>query len=210
LLGLIFGFATAALYQQCVIRRLRRQLAAQLKTVTAHQMRANNLYELAVLDPLTGLYNRRFVEERLQSEIAPAERHGDALIVLLLDLDDFKQINDHFGHAAGDLVLKELAHRIRRAVRASDFAVRMGGDEFLVLLPECPPDKVKLVLTRLGPIDIDFGEGTISVTSSKGFAQYQVGETVEQLVARADPALYTSKADRRKAQPSRDVLSQTM
>jgi GGDEF domain-containing protein len=161
LLGLIFGFATAALYQQYVIRRLRRQLAAQPKTVTAHQMRANNLYELAVLDPLTGLYNRRFVEERLQSEIAPAERHGDALIVLLLDLDDFKQINDHFGHAAGDLVLKELAHRIRRAVRASDFAVRMGGDEFLVLLPECPPDKVKLVLTRLGPIDIDFGEGTI-------------------------------------------------
>jgi GGDEF domain-containing protein len=85
----------------------------------------------------------------------------------------------------------------------------MGGDEFLVLLPECPPDKVKLVLTRLGPIDIDFGEGTISVTNSKGSAQYQAGETVEQLIARADAALYTSKADRREAQLSRDILFQT-
>ena len=209
LLGLILGFTTSTVYQQRVIRRLRRQLATQLKTVTAHQTRANTLYELAVLDPLTGLYNRRFVEERLRAEFARAERHGYALILLLLDLDDFKQINDRFGHAAGDLVLKELAHRIRRAVRASDFAVRMGSDEFLVLLPECPPDKVNLVLSRLGPIDINVGEGKMSVTSSKGFAQYLAGETVEQLVARADAALYASKAARHKTESSQDALFPT-
>jgi diguanylate cyclase (GGDEF)-like protein len=197
LLGFILIFATYTLYQQRVLSVLRKQLATQLRRVTAQQERANNLYEMAVLDPLTGLYNRRFVEERLQAEIARAERHGDALMVLLLDLDDFKQINDRFGHAAGDLVLKELAHRIRKAVRASDFAVRMGGDEFLVLLPECPPDKIKLVLSRLGPIEMEFNGTRISVSSSKGYAQFQQGETVEELIERADQELYAAKAVRR-------------
>jgi two-component system cell cycle response regulator len=151
---------------------------------------------LAVLDPLTGLYNRRFVEDRLRAEIARAERHGDALMVLLLDLDAFKGINDRLGHAAGDLVLREVAHRIRKAVRASDFAVRMGGDEFLVLLPECPPEKVNLVLSRLAPFDMNSGEEKISVSISAGYAQYQRGETVEHLVGRADEALYARKAAR--------------
>jgi diguanylate cyclase (GGDEF)-like protein len=197
LLGLVVVFTIYTFYQQRILASLRRQLATQLKTVSAQQIRANNLYEMAVLDPLTGLYNRRFVEERLQAEIARAEHHGDVLMVLLLDLDDFKQINDRFGHPAGDLVLKELAHRIRKAVRASDFAVRMGGDEFLVLLPECPPDKVKFVLSRLGPIEMNFAAQRISVSCSKGYAQYQPGETVEQLVTRADQSLYAAKAARR-------------
>ncbi len=197
LLGFILIFATYTLYQQRILSVLRKQLATQLRRVTAQQERANNLYEMAVLDPLTGLYNRRFVEERLRAEIARAERHGDALMVLLLDLDDFKQINDRFGHAAGDLVLKELAHRIRKAVRASDFAVRMGGDEFLVLLPECPPDKIKLVLSRLGPIEMEFNGTRISISSSKGYAQFQQGETVEELIERADQKLYAAKAVRR-------------
>jgi diguanylate cyclase (GGDEF)-like protein len=194
LLGLLLIFTIYALHHQRLFKLLRNQLAAQLEAVTEQRVRADNLYELAVLDPLTGLYNRRFVEERLRVEIARAERYRDPLMVLLLDLDDFKKINDRFGHAAGDLVLKEVAHRIRKAVRASDFAVRMGGDEFLVLLPECPPESVKFVLSRLAPFDMDFGGEKASISSSKGYAQYRQGETVEQLVGRADEALYVAKA----------------
>ena len=88
---------------------------------------------------------------------------------------------------------------------ASDFAVRMGGDEFLVPLLECPPEKVKGALSRLGPIELDFGGEKISVTSSKGYAQYEKGETVEQLVSRADAQLYAAKAARRD--PDADVLA---
>lgn len=185
-LGIVLALSVHMLYRQHTLTLLRNQI----------RTRTDNLYELAVLDPLTGLYNRRFVEDRLRAEIARAERHGDALMVLLLDLDAFKRINDRFGHAAGDLVLREVAHRIRRAVRASDFAVRMGGDEFLVLLPECPSEKVDLVLSRLAPFDMNSGEEKISVSISAGYAQYQPGETVEHLVGRADEALYARKAAR--------------
>lgn len=198
LLGLVLIFSVHTLYQQHVLKLLRNQI----------RPRIDNLYELAVLDPLTGLYNRRFVEDRLRSEIARAKRHSEPLMVLASDLDDLKQINDRLGHAAGDLVLTELAHRIRKAVRGSDFAVRMGGDEFLVLLPGCPPEKVKVVLSRLAPFEMDFGGEKIGVSSSAGYAQYQPGDTVEQLLGRADRALYAAKAARRvRALESHQVTS---
>jgi diguanylate cyclase (GGDEF)-like protein len=187
LLLLMLAFNVYTLYQQHALKLLRNQT----------RVRTDNVYELAVLDPLTGLYNRRFVEDRLRTEITRVERHGDPLMVLVLDLDDFKKINDHFGHAAGDLVLKEVAHRIRKAIRASDFAVRMGGDECLVLLPECSPENVKLVLSRLAPFNLDCGGEKIVVSMSTGYSQYQTGDTIEQLVGRADEALYAAKADRR-------------
>ena len=191
---LILIFSIYAMYRNHLFKVLRNELAVQLETVTEQRVRANNLYELAVLDPLTGLYNRRFVEDRLRAEIARAERRREPLMVLLLDLDNFKQVNDRFGHAAGDSVLTELAQRIRKAVRASDFAVRMGGDEFLVLLPECPPENVQVILSRLAPFDMDFGGEKISVSCSIGYAQHQAGEIASELVRRADQALYAAKA----------------
>jgi len=186
LLGLLLLLSIYTLYQQHLLKLLRNQI----------RPRIDNLYELAVLDPLTGLYNRRFVEDRLRTEIARADRYGEPLMVLVSDLDDLKGINDRLGHAAGDLVLTEIAHRIRKAVRASDFAVRMGGDEFLVLLPGCPPEKVKVVLARLAPFEMDFEGEKINVSASSGYTQYQTGESVEQLLGRADQSLYAAKAAR--------------
>ncbi len=92
---------------------------------------------MAMFDPLTGLYNRRFAEPRVEAEVKRCQRKGTALTLLLLDLDGFKQINDSHGHPVGDTVLRAFAEHITRAIRGSDLAARLGGDEFMLLLPEC-------------------------------------------------------------------------
>jgi diguanylate cyclase (GGDEF)-like protein len=116
--------------------------------------------------------------------------------VLVLDLDHFKQINDEYGHAAGDLVLKEFSRRLKRAIRACDVPIRVGGDEFLVVLPECPREKVAVILSRLGTFDVSINKQKIPVSCSRGRAQHQVGDTAETILARADESLYLEKANR--------------
>jgi diguanylate cyclase (GGDEF)-like protein len=196
LLGLVLIFNVYMLYQQHLLRQLRNHLSSQIEAATEQRVRAEAFYELAILDPLTGLYNRRFSEERLRTEIARADRRGDPLIVLLLDLDNFKGINDRFGHSAGDLVLKEFARRLSKATRGSDVAVRLGGDEFLVILPECPPEEVDIVLSRVSDFEIETGQDRIPISSSRGWAQYELADTAEELINRADKALYANKAKR--------------
>jgi diguanylate cyclase (GGDEF)-like protein len=194
LLGLVLIFNLYMLYQQYLLRRLRSYLSSQMEVATEQRVRAEALYELAILDPLTGLYNRRYCEERLRAEIARADRHSDPLIVIALDLDDFKAINDRYGHSAGDIVLREFAWRLSKATRGSDIAVRLGGDEFLVILPECSPEEVQIVLSRLTSFETDYQGKKIAVSSSLGWAQYRSSETPEQLMNRADRALYEEKA----------------
>jgi diguanylate cyclase (GGDEF)-like protein len=167
-----------------------------MEVAMRQRIRAEKFYGLAILDPLTGLYNRRFGEERLQEEISRADRNGDSLAVLVLDLDHFKQINDEYGHAAGDLVLKEFSRRLKRAIRACDVPIRVGGDEFLVVLPECPREKVAVILSRLGTFDVSINKQKIPVSCSRGRAQHQVGDTAETILARADESLYLEKANR--------------
>lgn len=196
LLGLVLIFNVYTLYQQHLLGQLRTNLAKQIEVATEQKQRAETLYELAILDPLTGLYNRRFGEERLRAEIARTQSCGDPLAVLLLDLDDFKKINDRFGHSVGDLVLKEFSRHVNKGIRASDIPVRLGGDEFLVVLPECPPDKVQLVLSRLGNFELELDNGKVAVSSSHGWAQYEPVDTPEQLIGRADEDLYAQKAAR--------------
>jgi diguanylate cyclase (GGDEF)-like protein len=196
LLGLVLIFNIYMLYQQHLLRQLRNHLSSQIEVATEQRVRAETFYELAILDPLTGLYNRRFSEEHLRRQIASAARRGDPLMVLLLDLDNFKGINDRFGHPAGDLVLQEFARRLSKSIRASDTAVRLGGDEFLVILPECPPDKMDVVLSRLTDFQIEWGQDRILVSSSRGWAQNQEADTSEELIRRADEALYLHKAMR--------------
>jgi diguanylate cyclase (GGDEF)-like protein len=117
-------------YQQWLIKRLRTQTAKHLEILSRLRIRAEEFHELATRDPLTGLSNRRLGEERLASEVTRPERHGHRFGVLLLDLNRFKGIHDRYGHAAGDFVRKAFAKRLNRVIRASDLAVRLGG-EFL-------------------------------------------------------------------------------
>lgn len=168
-----------------------------MELATEQQVRARTFYELAILDPLTGLYNRRFCEERLKSEIQRADRQHLPLMVVTVDLDHFKQINDSFGHAAGDTVLREFSRHLNKTIRGADFAVRLGGDEFLLVLPECPPEYVGLVMSRLTPLQVDCDGIVIAVRASRGWAQYIPEDTPETLIERADRVLYEQKQSRR-------------
>jgi diguanylate cyclase (GGDEF)-like protein len=145
------------------------------------------------------LYNRRFAEQRLAAEVSRSERKGHPLTVMTLDLNDFKYINDTYGHAAGDEVLRKFALRLNKVIRGSDLAVRLGGDEFLVLLPECTLEQVQTVLGRLGSIEVDWQANKIPVTFSAGWNQHELGDRPEELLERADQALYARKRATKEA-----------
>jgi len=194
LIALVVLFNVYAVSQAILIKRLRRQLAEK-------QGHSDLLRNLAMVDPLTGLYNRRFAEQRLAAEVARSERKGHPLTVLTLDLNSFKQINDSYGHPAGDQVLQEFAARLNKVIRGADLAVRLGGDEFLVLLPECTLPQLQLVLGRLGSLEVDWNGQKIPVTFSAGWKQYEMGERPEEMLARADELLYSRKRAGKVTQP---------
>jgi diguanylate cyclase (GGDEF)-like protein len=186
-------FIGYALYQQIQINQIRRQLLAQVFAVDKVEVLAQEVYNLAVLDSLTGSYNRRYAEQRLVTEMDRAQRHRLPLTVILFDLDDFKQVNNEYGHPAGDCVLKAFAERLSKSTRGSDMAARYGGDEFLALLPECEPDDVQYVLKRLNGLKVQVGGVMRLVSYSAGWADYLPGESIEELLKRVDADLYANK-----------------
>jgi diguanylate cyclase (GGDEF)-like protein len=187
LILLFIGYLT---YERVLINRLRFELAEG-------QFHSSLWRNLALTDPLTGLYNRRFAERHLKMEVARARRRGYALTVVLFDLDKFKQINDRFSHPAGDLVLKAFADRLSEVVREGDLAVRLGGDEFMLLLAECDSLHLPAILGRLEPIEALFGGHRLPVSFSAGWAEYQEGDLPADVLHRADKALYENKELRR-------------
>ena len=201
LVALVLLFNIYTVYQQWLIKRLRMQTAKHLEILSRLRIRAEEFHELATRDSLTGLSNRRLGEERLASEIARSDRHGHPLSILLLDLNRFKGINDRHGHAAGDFVLKAFAKRLDKVIRASDLAVRLGGDEFLVILPECLPERIPALLKRLGSLEVEWGIEKFTVTSAAGWAGFEKGETPAQLIERADKHLYANKRNENEVPP---------
>jgi diguanylate cyclase (GGDEF)-like protein len=199
LVGLVLIFNIYTIYQQVLIKRLRHQMAEHVDMMSRLKVRAEEFHKLATLDPLTGLYNRRLAEQRLAGEVSRSQRYGHPLTVLLLDLNDFKQINDRYGHAAGDAVLRAFAERLNGVIRASDLAVRMGGDEFMVVLPECLPQQTQTLLDRLSPLEVELTGQRIPVRCAAGWAGYRQGETPEQMLERADQALYAEKRSTKHA-----------
>ncbi len=204
MLDVVFGLIVMAallsafvISQGILIKRLRRQLAEK-------QGHSDLLRNLAMVDPLTGLYNRRFAEQRLAAEVSRSERKGHPLTVLTLDLNRFKEINDTYGHPAGDLVLQKFAAHLNNVIRGGDLAVRLGGDEFLVLLPECTSQQLQLVLGRLGSLEVDWQGQHIPITFSAGWKQYEIGESPEEMLARADELLYARKRAGQKMQSPAD------
>src|ERR1700722_6759299 len=202
LVGIVLVFAVYVVYQQTMIIRMRNTLADQIHNLAKVQTLTDEVYKLAALDQLTGLYNRRSGEQRLAEEISRAVRHERPLTILLADLDGLKQINDRLGHAAGDLVLKGFSERLRKAIRGSDLAVRLGGDEFMVLLPECRADEVKHVLNRLDGLEVEYEGTKIPCRFSGGWTDYRHGETAEELLKRADDTLYANKRARKQTRES--------
>ena len=157
------------------------------------------LHEQAMRDKLTGLYNRHYVEEWFGLELRRAQRHGRPLAAIMLDIDHFKRFNDSFGHEAGDLVLRELAGVLRRFARESDVACRYGGEEFLVLLPECPFDaalpRAERLREEIAKLELRYDDQPLGLVSvSLGVAAFpDHAKESEELLRRADEALYLAK-----------------
>ena len=156
--------------------------------------------ELAVTDGLTGLHNRRYLDTHLQTLFARALARGRPLTICMTDIDRFKQVNDSYGHDAGDEVLKEFASRIRSTVRGADLACRFGGEEFVVVMPDTSGELAKAVAERLRtmiearPFQLRSGEKPLMLTASMGIATLGPGIlTPEQLLKHADNALYEAK-----------------
>ena len=157
--------------------------------------------ELAIRDELTGSHNRRFLLGLIDREKERADRNGRPFCLCLFDIDFFKRINDTYGHAAGDLVLRRFAEAVQGQVRGTDAFGRYGGEEFLLMLPETPaPDalvlaeRVRRVIAGLRCSGQETGGSEISLTVSVGVVEYRLGELVAQAIARADEALYAAKS----------------
>ncbi|MEU8048280.1 GGDEF domain-containing protein [Micromonospora haikouensis] len=180
------------------LRTFAGHAAVAVDNVRVHE----EAQRLSLTDPLTGLWNYRYLRESIRREVERASRFGRMLSVLALDLDRFKEVNDTWGHAAGDAVLVEFARRVRGEIREVDLAFRQGGEEFVVLLPETDARGAAIVAERLGaatrdtPVPVDSGGGArIRVTVSVGIAVYpDHASTGEQVLDAADDALYAAKA----------------
>lgn len=203
LLGLVLLFCAFVIYQERLIKKLRTKLHDQIAVVTALHARAETYERLSIVDPLTGLFNRRFALEYLPRELQRADRDDAPLVLLMIDLDDFKVINDVHGHAAGDAALETFARHLRRAIRSSDLPVRMGGDEFLVALPDCNTEQMQGPLSRISGCHLEYAGHHIDVLYSIGIALHIKGESFEQLLERADANMYGMKQAGRAEDPAR-------
>jgi diguanylate cyclase (GGDEF)-like protein/PAS domain S-box-containing protein len=174
-----------------VILHVSRELAPRQET-------SERMRRLAFYDPLTGLGNRALLDTRMSSAIVLNARHDGITGVIYLDLDDFKPVNDTYGHAMGDRVLRIIAERMLKCVRSSDTIVRLGGDEFFVLFPKLASvddlaSKAKALAECIArPIGLD--GVAIDVSASVGLATYREGEHPDELISRADHAMYRAKS----------------
>lgn len=155
-----------------------------------------DLLKMATTDALTGIGNRRLFEEIFQAHQSLGERYDVSLFLLLFDIDNFKSINDTFGHGTGDSVLKELARLVSKSIRKSDIFVRWGGEEFAILLRYSDPIAVMKVADQIRTrIDKNSFETIVHVTCSFGLTSILPNEPLEMVFERADKALYRAKSD---------------
>ncbi|MDB6142499.1 MAG: nucleotide cyclase [Pseudomonas sp.] len=161
------------------------------------------LRALSVTDVLTGVYNRRFFQERLTAELSRVQRHGGSLSVIMLDIDHFKRINDRYGHAMGDYVLQGLCQRISQRLRRDDVFCRLGGEEFMVLCPDTHQLHAHALAEDLWQVlRNDAIDGVGVVTASFGTASWRDGEGADELLLRADSGVYAAKqAGRDRVEP---------
>ncbi len=172
------------------VRRLRLQHIQQALT-------SQSEYTASMVDSLTNVFSRSFLRDLLQGEIARAERNNRPLGVLMCDLDNFKQINDRYGHLMGDYVLAQIAGILKSCVRGSDFVVRYGGDEFLIILSETDEQGAGIVRGRIqdkvGEWDRANRIGDLPISVSMGLFHHVPGQSAEQDVAEADARMYAEK-----------------
>ena len=186
--GLLVVFNSWMVYRQWWFRRERTHLNHQNSQSSQDE---NGLSDNPTgMDPVTGMYTRASIEPHLGKEIGRAKRQNTPLSIATLHLDDFDQIAQRYGQSMSDLVLKEFVRRFKRAIRGSDYAVRLGTADFALVLPECSLDQVKNTLSRIGPLEVSASGKKISVTYSTGWVDYQRGNLPGDLIKRATEILH--------------------
>ncbi len=187
ILCLLLLFNGWMLYRQWFFRRQRKQLSAQDAGADADRGQISNP---SGVDPVTGLHTRAFIEQQLGKEIARARRQNTALSLATVHLDEFAEIKKRYGQSAMDEALKELARRLKKACRGSDFAVRLASDDFLLVLPECNLGEVQTVLNRLGALEMVCSGRKMNLVYTTGWVDYQPGDLPADLLKRAAHLLH--------------------
>jgi diguanylate cyclase (GGDEF)-like protein len=196
--GFISG--TVVIFHDITQQKIAEQnLRTQLRQIEALQV---SLQEQAIRDPLTGLFNRRYLQETLPREVAKAEREKNSLGLVMIDIDNFKEINDTYGHLAGDEILQQLSIILMRHTREGDIAARFGGDEILVVLTGTPVhtacQRAAYWLNTFGEAGFEYEGQHIPVSFSAGVAVFpEHGLTADQLIRKVDAALYRAKSSGR-------------
>jgi diguanylate cyclase (GGDEF)-like protein len=194
LLALVFLFSVFVVYQQYLIQRLRREVADKIGGTATAQVEAELFCKMATHDPLTGLYNRGFADQQLSVELSRARRGGYPFTLLMINIKGLWQINDLHGRSSGDQALHEFGVCIRKAIRCSDLAVRIAGDQFAVLLPDCDSTDVPAILERLRGLEVETAAGVkVPVAFAAGWVKYQPWESPQELMDRADSALQDNR-----------------
>ena len=186
ILNLLLLFNSWVVYRQWSFRRMRRRLTEPGEDAHASLKDAG---DLSHMDPVTSLYTRVSGEQWLGKEVARARRQKLDLSLVAFHLDDFAELNRRYGGAAGDLFLKEFANHLRKASRGTDFVVRLGIDDFVLVLPECNLRDAKNVSDRLGTPAVNWSGQDIALTYSAGWIDYRPGEAPSDLFKRAENVL---------------------
>nr|WP_296747757.1 GGDEF domain-containing protein [Thioalkalivibrio sp.] len=183
------------------VDQLNQRLQSVQEESASLRRRLQEERNLALVDTLTGIPNRFAYNERLQLEVARWRRYQSPLVLSIWDIDRFKNVNDEYGHQAGDKALKLIARLFRDHVRETDFVARYGGEEFVVLLPETQMENAlvmaELMRKRVESCGFHFHGAPVPITTSCGLSQFQEGDSAEQVFSRADAALYRAKAQGR-------------
>jgi len=189
--------------QNCTVGPLRNEqreivgVYITVQDVTDFVIYEEKLATMAKTDGLTGIYNRRYLDQRLQEELDRSQRHDSPLSLLLLDIDHFKSINDTYGHLCGDYALRGIAAELRQSLRRIDILGRYGGEEFCCILPETPLEQAHNLAERcraqIADTPFNCFDQQLKVTASIGVAGQLPDDTVDSLIKRADAALYQAK-----------------
>lgn len=187
---LLLLFNSWLVYRQWHFRRERHRLT-QHDAPEAAASSSNELPDNPTgMDPVTGMYTRSSIEPHLGKEIGRAKRQNTPLSIATLHLEDFEQIAQKYGQTMSDLVLKEFVRRFKKAIRGSDYAVRLSISDFALVMPECGLDQVKTVLNRIGPLEVSASGKKIGVNYSTGWVDYHAGDVPGDLLKRAFEILH--------------------
>jgi diguanylate cyclase (GGDEF)-like protein len=195
-------------------RRILRRVSDQAAAVVYNSTRFEQTQHESVTDPLTGLPNRRSLDREFEAGLARAARTGSTISVIVLDLDRLKEINDTYGHDAGDRALRAVGNVLRSTVRQSDLCARFAGDEFIIVLWDCSPEhearRVKEVQAAVSAHPFEPRPGVrVALSISAGPARFPAdGQTFEELLSAGDERMYQDKAGRRSRNSSRHAIAE--